>query len=206
MLNADQLVPFMLTVALVELTPGPNMAYLALISSRYGGLAGMITVAGVTLGLVIYLSLSLFGLAEAALRWPWIYQTLRWAGVAYLIGLAIETWRSAAKPTLQPDPQGLFTRGLLNNLLNPKAAVFYVVLLPGFVRPENGPPLMQALTLGVIHIGVSVLIHTAIVWGGSRVRKVLESGEAHKTSAVLPKVFALGLLAIAVWLAVTPQR
>lgn len=206
MLSADQLVPFLLAVALIELTPGPNMAYLALVASRFGGLAGMITVAGVTLGLAIYLALSLFGLAEAALRWPWIYQTLRWAGVAYLVGLAIETWRSASKPLPQPDPQKLFVRGLVNNLLNPKAAVFYVVLLPGFVRADTGRPLMQALTLGGIHICVSVLIHVGIVWGASRATTALASGEALKKSGVLPKTFALGLMAVALWLAFTPQR
>ena len=100
MLTADRLIPFLLAVGLIELTPGPNMGYLALVASRSGRSAGMATVAGITLGLVIYLAASVFGLAEAALRWPWIYEILRWAGAAYLGWLAIDTWRGPGRPTV----------------------------------------------------------------------------------------------------------
>ena len=67
---ASQLLPFLLAVALIELTPGPNMGYLALVASRFGRTAGMVTVAGVTMALALYLAASLVGLAQASARWP----------------------------------------------------------------------------------------------------------------------------------------
>ncbi len=207
LLNANQLLPFLLTVAVIEFTPGPNMGYLAVVAGRSGWRAGVAVVAGVTLGLAIYLAASVFGLAEASLRWPWIYETLRWAGVAYMLWLAVDTWRSvdgAETPYLESS--GLFLRGLLNNLLNPKAAVFYIAVLPGFVRAQTGHPEWQALSLGAIHIAVSVGVHLAIVWTASRAREALASGETATRSRVLPRAFALALAAMAVWLAVSPGR
>ena len=207
MLTADRLVPFLLAVILIELTPGPNMGYLALVASRSGRAAGMATVAGITLGLAIYLAASVFGLAEAALRWPWIYEILRWTGVAYLGWLAVDTWRGRDRETVaEADHRSLFLRGLINNLLNPKAAVFYVALLPGFVRPQDGQPVLQALTLGAIHLSLSVLIHAAIVWTAAGAKPTLDSWDAGAGSGMVQKLFAVGLAAIAMWLAFAPPR
>ncbi len=203
MLSVGQLIPFLLAVALIELTPGPNVGYLAVVASQSGRTAGMATVAGITLGLTLYLLASVFGLSEAAMRWPWIYQTLRWAGVAYLLWLAVDTWFGASpEASPPPDHRSLFLRGLLNNLLNPKAAVFYVALLPGFIRPQDGRPLVQALILGSIHITISVLIHTTIVLTASHARSVLKS-DTGKSPVLLQHAFAVGLAAIALWLAIS---
>jgi threonine/homoserine/homoserine lactone efflux protein len=207
LLSLDQLLPFLVAVAVIELTPGPNMGYLAVVAGRSGWRAGMAVVAGVTSGLAIYLAASVFGLAEAALRWPWVYETLRWAGVAYLLWLALDAWRSAADPKGPPPEAGsLFLRGLINNLLNPKAAVFYVAVLPGFVRPGVGQPLLQALCLGGVHLAVSVIIHSFIVWTASRAHGVLATSVAVNRSVRRQRVFAAALVAIAIWLAVTSAR
>ena len=202
MFAAGGLAAFLLAVALIELTPGPNMGYLAMVASRSGRAAGMMTVAGVTVGLAIYLAASVLGLAEAALRWPWLYQGLRWAGVAYLAWLAFDAWRGAETDAAPPHDGGdLFLRGLINNLLNPKAAVFYIALLPEFVRPEAGRVAAQALTLGAIHIAVSFAVHTAIVWGAAGAKPALDA----LNRGAIQKLFAAGLAGIAVWLAITTR-
>ena len=99
-------------------------------------------------------------------------QAVRWAGVVFLLWLAWEAWAGAGKAAEEVgcDPEklrGLFLRGLTGNLLNPKAAVFYVALLPTFMRPGHGAPLTQALTLGSLHLAVAVLVHSLIVLGGA---------------------------------------
>ena len=194
--------PFLIALALIELTPGPNMGWLALVALARGRLAGFAAVAGVTAGLAVWMLAAAYGLTEVFALWPPLYQGLRWAGVLFLLWLAWEAWREPvadAAPT--PDVRslrGLFLRGMMGNLLNPKAAVFYVALLPTFMRPDHGAPLTQALTLGGLHLAVAVMVHSLIVMGAARA-----------AGAVLPRVkgpgiravMAAGLVVVAVWLA-----
>lgn len=201
----DQLTAFLLVVMLIEFTPGPNMGYLAIVASRSGRATGMATVAGVTLGLAIYLGAAVLGLAKAAARWPLIYDGLRWAGVAYLVWLALDTWRGSAPGmgTIQTQPGRLFVRGLLANLLNPKVAVFYVTLLPSFVRPEAGNVTGQTLALGAVHLLVSVLVHSGIVLAAGGAKPALDAWEGGRV--IVQRSFAVGLLGIAVWLAIATR-
>ena len=69
-LDFERLPGFVAAVALAELTPGPNRAYLTLVSTRWGRWAGFVTVAGVTLGLSVYMLLAVAGLAEASIAEP----------------------------------------------------------------------------------------------------------------------------------------
>lgn len=194
--------PFLGAVALMELTPGPNMGWLALVSLSQGRTAGLAAVAGITLGLTLWMVAAAFGLTEVVLLWPALYQTIRWAGVGFLLWLAWDAWRSTGDgedaPPIETRRRALFRRGLIGNLLNPKAALLYVVLLPGFIRPAQGPLLAQALTLGSLHVVVSVIVHSVIVLTAAR------AGGALLTRAQGPRMraaMALGLVAVAVWTA-----
>jgi threonine/homoserine/homoserine lactone efflux protein len=84
------IIPFLVAVALIELTPGPNMGWLALVSLARGRLAGFAAVAGVTLGLAGWMLAAAFGLTQLLLIWPPLYQIIRWAGVVFLLWLAWE--------------------------------------------------------------------------------------------------------------------
>ena len=194
--------PFLAAVALMELTPGPNMGWLAIVSLSQGRTAGLAAVAGITLGLTLWMVAAAFGLTEVVLLWPALYQTIRWAGVGFLLWLAWDAWRStgdgADAAPIETRRRALFRRGLIGNLLNPKAALLYVVLLPGFIRPAQGPLLTQALTLGSLHVVVSVVVHSVIVLTAAR------AGGALLTRAQGPAMraaMALGLVAITIWTA-----
>jgi threonine/homoserine/homoserine lactone efflux protein len=113
-----------------------------------------------------------FGLTQVLLIWPPLFQIIRWAGAVFLLWLAWEAWRGDSDPAATDGPdhrtmRGLFLRGMTGNLLNPKAAVFYVALLPTFMRPDHGSPLVQALTLGGLHLVVAVVVHALIVLGAA---------------------------------------
>ena len=193
--------PFLIAVALIELTPGPNMGWLALVALARGRLAGFAAVAGVTLGLAVWMLAAAYGLTEVFSVWPPLYQGLRWAGVLFLLWLGWEAWRA---PTIEAAPtpdgrslRGLFVRGLMGNLLNPKAAVFYVALLPTFMRPDHGAPLSQALTLGSLHLAVAVLVHSLIVIAGAGAARLAPRMQGRALRAVM----AGGLIVVAAWLA-----
>ena len=114
----------MLTCFVIELTPGPNMAYLAVLSASTGRRAGFAATAGVALGLLIVGLAAALGLAALIASSRPLYEALRWAGVFYLFWLAWEGWRgedtSPIEANVIPDDSRFFLRGLVTNLLNPK--------------------------------------------------------------------------------------
>lgn len=120
---SETLAAFVLTCIAVELTPGPNMAYLALLSAERGRMAGLAATAGVALGLAVLGAVAGIGFGTLVTSQPFIYQTVRWAGVGFLLYLAWDNWRDASRPldeTVEArSALGYFNRGLVTNLLNP---------------------------------------------------------------------------------------
>jgi threonine/homoserine/homoserine lactone efflux protein len=198
--DPGMIVPFLAAIILIELTPGPNMAYLAALSAAHGRRAGLIAVAGVTCGLSVYMLAAVFGLTEVFRLHRPLYELLRWAGAAYLVWMAWDAWRSASEAqtadALVPPPWTLFRRGLLANLLNPKAALFYVTLLPGFIQSDHAPPTAQALILGSIHILISIVIHGTIVLSADRAASLLDRA---RSQVWISRGLAVALLAVAAW-------
>ena len=192
---------FILAMALVELTPGPNLAYLGLLSASRGWRAGLQAVAGITVGLSVYLLITLLGLTQTPLHSAVGLNLLRWAGIAYLIWVAWETMRGSPEAASDPHPaHGPFVRGLVSNLLNPKAAIFYLALLPTFIKPAAGSIGAQILTFGAGHILISVIIHSAAVFGAAGVASRL----APRGALAFRLLLAGGLVAAALWLAAIP--
>lgn len=196
------LIPFLAAVLLIELTPGPNMGWLALVAAARGRGAGLAAVAGVAVGLAAWMLAATLGLSQVLMRAPVLYQGVRWAGVAFLLWLAWEAWRAPMDAEATADEtasrRGLFMRGLVGNLLNPKAAALYVALLPNFVRPEQGAPWLQALTLGAIHVAVATVVHGAIVLGADHAGR---AALAQTQGPVVRALMAGGIAAVAIWTA-----
>lgn len=190
---------FVLAALLIELTPGPNMAYLAVLAADRGRPAGLAAVAGVGLGLTLLGLLAIFGLGTLVLDQPVLFQALRWAGVAYLIYLAWEAWNDGRRPLTAADPLGsrwrFFRRGLLTNLLNPKAALFYVTVMPGFLP---APTTSAALLFGAVYVMVATLVHASVVLLAGTLQPMLTAPARRRQMGV---IFGLMLLAVAAWVA-----
>lgn len=177
------------------------MVWLASLALSDGRRAGVSAVIGVGLGLAVMGALAAVGLGAALSASPVLYQTLRWAGVAYLLWLAWQGWRGAA----QSDESSLagaghlryFWRGFVTNVLNPKALVFYVAVLPAFLSAADG--VVANLVLGAIYVFVATAIHGAIVLAASAARQILAKGVQ---MTKLRRALALMLVGVALWLAV----
>jgi threonine/homoserine/homoserine lactone efflux protein len=191
-------IEFLLVVALLELTPGPNMAWLAALSIDKGRVVGMQAVAGIFTGLLVYLVASIAGIAALLATRPDVLEVLKWLGVAYLCYLAIEPWLNNASVKEQSGGRHFF-QGLALNLLNPKAALFYITLLPRFVSETAGPVWLQSLWLGLIHISVATGVHVAIVFAGSGLQVWLDAGNRRRSLNI---GFTVALLVTAAWLAI----
>jgi threonine/homoserine/homoserine lactone efflux protein len=197
-LDQATLASFAVTALLIEVTPGPNMAYLALVAATKGRKPGLAAVAGVALGLGILGVAAAFGLAALITQSAVAYQVLRWCGVAYLVWLAWDAWREADEAVEAYDPKAsmgqYFRRGLITNLLNPKAALFYLAVLPGFLAPDAG--VSDTLTLSTIYVCVATAVHGGIVLAAGAAQGWL--GNPQRTRLVR-RGLALALLGVAAW-------
>lgn len=193
---------FILTVLVIELTPGPNMAWLALLSATNGRRAGLAALFGIACGLSLIGFAASYGLAAYIAASPNVAQLLRWAGVFYMLWLACDAWprrEIIAAPAIAARGSDLihFRRGFLLNLLNPKAGLVFVSVLPEFFDPSRGA-LAQSLLLTIIYVLIATLVHLAIVLLAGLGQQWLQTGARER---LLRQIFALLLVGIALWFA-----
>ena len=179
------LLTFLLAVLLLELIPGPNMAYLATLALSRGRTAGLIATAGVAFGLAVHAMVAGLGAGVLIGQYPLLYDVVRWIGVGYLLYLAWEGWRteketSPERADLAVMAGPLFARGFFSNVFNPKSILFFVSVLPTFVGTGPGAPSLptQMAVFGILYVGVATAVHardyrnprraaTALAGGGS---------------------------------------
>lgn len=191
------LASFALTSLLIELTPGPNMAWLAALSLAEGRRAGFSAVAGVSLGLAGIGIAAVMGLSTVLDGNALVYQALRYAGAAFLLFLAWEGWRGADHAHGSGmSGRAAFRRALIQNLLNPKAALFYVSVLPLFLMAGRHDVMAQSLVLVAIYVAVATAVHGAIVLFAAALRPYLVDGPYERLAR---RLLAISLALVAIW-------
>jgi len=200
------LVAFAVTCLVIELTPGPNMAYLAILSAEKGRRSGFAATVGIAIGLLAIGIAAALGLAAIVANSRWLYESIRWAGTLYLLFLAWEAWRGEETSAGHTEPTfsetKYFARGLITNTLNPKAALFYVAVLPTFL--DAGRPLApQAIILSALYVAIATTVHTSIVLLADSARPWL-TDETRSTH--VRRLMAIALASISVWLFVSTRQ
>jgi threonine/homoserine/homoserine lactone efflux protein len=201
---------FLFATLILELTPGPNMAYLVALTLARGRIAGLIATAGVATGLAVHAVAAALGAGTLIERFPAVYETLRWVGVAYLLYLAWEGWKtvgetSPVRTDTGTDAGPLFLRGFLSNVFNPKSILFFVSVVPSFIVGDAKSlaiPLQMGL-LGILYVAVATGVHTAIVLLAGQLRPWLVAGPHRDLTR---RVLSLALAFVAIWLAWTTHR
>ncbi len=176
MISSASLLAFALVSLGMVLSPGPNMIYLLTRSITQGRRAGVISLLGVVLAFLVYMLCAALGVTALLVTVPLAYRALQWAGAGYLLWMAWNAVRPGARSVLQPrtdlpidGPRRLFAMGFLTNLLNPKAAVLYLSLLPQFIDPARGHVLAQGVLLGLLQIAISATVNFSIVMAAGSV-------------------------------------
>jgi threonine/homoserine/homoserine lactone efflux protein len=197
---------FALASLIIEMTPGPNMAYLALLGAERGRTAGYAAVLGVALGLAVAGLAASIGITALIAAVPAVYEVIRWFGVLYMLYLASEAWRgaSADAQTAQSDSSRFrfFQRGLITNMLNPKAYLFYAAILPEFIDPARALS-SQLLLLISIYVTVATIVHASIVTFFGALSAFIISGPSAQLTR---RIFAVLLAGVAAWLAWSTAR
>lgn len=186
---------FLVASLLIELTPGPNMAWLAAVALSRGRRAALLAVAGVASGLAILGLLAAAGLGAMVAASPVLYQAVRLGGFLFLLWLAWDTWRP---PQAEEGAFGSFRDGFVTNLLNPKAGLFYVAVLPAYLDPARPDSIRETLVLVAAYVAVATAVHTAIVLFAAAAHEAMMAGGR---VIAIRRFLALGLVAVAVWFA-----
>lgn len=146
------LLSFIPAALALNLTPGADMMFCLGQGLRSGPKSAMAANFGIAAGGLVQVTLAGLGLGALVAAHPFAFDAIRWAGVAYLLVLAVQTLRAGTPAVAQiaQAPAGkVFIQALLVNLLNPKVILFILAFLPQFVDPSR-PVLPQFLTLGLV--------------------------------------------------------
>ncbi len=163
------------------LTPGPNMMYLVSRSISQGRTAGLVSLSGTGVGFIIYMVMANLGIAAVFVVVPWLYISLKVVGAGYLFYLAWKTLKPGGHSLFETrmlemdSRRKLFRMGLTTNLLNPKAAIMYMALIPQFIHPGSGSVVLQGFVLGAVQISVSMIVNGAIIFAAGAIAVFLKS-------------------------------
>jgi threonine/homoserine/homoserine lactone efflux protein len=155
----SHLLAFVGTAILIALTPGADTAVVVRTALVAGAAPARRTALGTASGLMVWGVASACGVAAVLNASAEAYTTVKLAGGAYLVWLGIQAIRHAgAYEAAGGERSGSpFRQGLLCNLLNPKAGIFFTALLPQFVSPQD-PALAVSLLL------TAIAAATSLVW------------------------------------------
>ena len=154
------------SLALIAL-PGQDMILVMSRSIAQGVKAGVVTAAGVSIGLVGHTVLATLGLGVILRTSEWLFLALKLVGAAYLLYLGVGLLRtrrgSLAMEAAASRPLGrLFVDGAFSNLSNPKIAIFYFAFLPQFVAPAAQHPTLTVFVLGLAFAGLTFLVKAPV--------------------------------------------
>ena len=165
-MTAAQLLAFVGVVALGAMSPGPDFAVVVRRSALFGRRHGMAAAAGVAAGVSVWAFAAATGVVALLTVVPALLTVIKLAGAAYLGYLGARALWSAARggglaAMTHEHPAGVrasawlaFRDGALCNALNPKAAVFFMALLPQFLPTHPGP--IDALLLSLVAVAITL--------------------------------------------------
>ncbi len=139
---------FLLATAVLLAIPGPTVLMVIGQSLGAGRRHALPLVAGVALGDLTAITLSLAGLGAVLAASSVAFTLLKWAGAAYLIVLGVKLWRAPVSAGAAPplNAGAAFRQAYVVTALNPKGIAFFVAFVPQFVSP-SAPFLPQAVIL-----------------------------------------------------------
>ncbi|WP_256103662.1 LysE family translocator [Streptomyces sp. ODS05-4] len=196
---------FLLTTLVVVATPGAGVVYTLAAALSQGRRAGLVAAFGSTLSVLPHLAASVAGLSALLHTSAAAYETVRYAGVGYLLYLAWAMLRdkgaltvaetaSERTPTLRA-----IGSAILANLLNPKVTLFFAAFLPQFAPSGQAGSLGSMLRLGAVFMGMTLVVFAGYALCAAAVRDRLLARPKAMTG--LRRVFAASFVALSARLA-----
>jgi len=166
---AETIALFMAAALALNLTPGPDMMYVAARGVADGRRAGVVAALGIGAGTLVHIAALALGLAALLAAVPLAYDALRIAGALYLVVIGLQLLlRRPRADRGQRQAQALaplgtvFAQAVLTNVFNPKVALFFLAFLPQFVDQAAGPALAQIVLLGLLFDVQGTVVNVAV--------------------------------------------
>lgn len=201
---------FFVLVFGIVLLPGLDMACVLGCTLGGGRRAGLASIGGIVTAAVAHVAIGGLGLAAILLVMPALFNALLVVGAAYVAWIGLSLLRSGALFGAGAGPSAgvalptAYRRGMLTNLLNPKAYAFMLAVFPQFVRREWGPIWLQAVVLGAIIVTTQLSVYGTVVFAAARARGWLATRP--RALAGIGRCVGLLLLAVALFSAIEGWR
>ncbi|MCK5096821.1 MAG: LysE family translocator [Desulfobacteraceae bacterium] len=205
----SNIIIFLIPITLLTLTPGVDTMLVIRNTTRGGWWDGSATSLGICSGLFFHAVISAVGISVLILQSAWAFSFLKIAGAAYLFFLGAISLKSAVsdnynhsdkvKPKIDNNfiARRSFKEGLLCNILNPKAIVFYMAFLPQFIDPSK-PALFQTFFLAGLHFIIAMTWQVLLASMINRAKALLDKKIIKKSlnavTGIVMMIFGAGLL------------
>jgi threonine/homoserine/homoserine lactone efflux protein len=164
MLGIHEIWLFIVSGLLLNVTPGPDTAYIIGRSLQLGWRGGAAAATGISVGCLVHVFGAAIGLSALLMASSAAFAVLKWVGAAYLLFTGVQMLLSRSRPVAEAAVKGngrslarVFWQGALTNVLNPKVALFFLAFLPQFVSAESAHKTLAFLALGLIFISSGTL-------------------------------------------------
>jgi threonine/homoserine/homoserine lactone efflux protein len=198
---------FLITTLIIVVSPGIGVLYTVAAGLSEGRRAGIIAAFACTLGIVPHMAAAIIGVAAVLNASAVAFQTLKFAGVVYLLYMAWTTLHDTDSLQIEEAPpratRRIITSGVLVNLLNPKLSIFFFAFLPQFVRPDENGRLLHMLGLSGVFMGVTFVVFAAYGLFAAAVRRHVISRP--RVLAWMRRTFAGAFVALGAKLALTSR-
>ncbi|MCF7201987.1 LysE family translocator [Pseudomonas oligotrophica] len=201
---------FLSAALALNLSPGPDLLYVLSRTLGGGRRVGIASALGVCSGAMVHVSAAALGLSAILATSALAFSVVKYVGAAYLIYLGLQALRASGSG-LQRLPQmagstsawRAYRQGVLVDILNPKAAIFFMAFLPQFVRPGHGATALQLFWLGFLVVLVAIVVELLLVLLAARASALLRSQRA--VAAWLDRLFGSLLVGLGIRLGLSER-
>jgi threonine/homoserine/homoserine lactone efflux protein len=188
MSGVHDLALFVAAGLLLNLTPGPDMAYIAARSAAGGFRDGAAAVFGITAGCIVHTLAAALGLSALLAASATAFEIVKWCGALYLVYAGIRLLRASTGEPSRPaaaggpearhgaGPRRIFREALVINVFNPKVALFFLAFVPQFIAADAPAKALSFILLGALFNFNSLFVNLPVAWLASRAGQRLRSG------------------------------
>ncbi len=213
MLGITDLWLFVAAGFLLNVTPGPDTAYIVSRAAQFGTRGGVLAAFGVCAGIFVHITAAAIGLSAILMTSAAAFTILKWIGGGYLVYLGMRMLLTARGRAFAASPRprtadGLalrqvFLQGMLTNVLNPKVALFFLAFMPQFIRPDAPSKVAAFGVLGLIFNTTGTAWNLGTAWSVGRLSSLWR--KPSRLRAWLDRAIGGVFIALGVRLALTER-